>query len=435
MISSEDVLLFNKNTVKTVIKENSNDIKEISKVLGSKLEPLSIERKKNAEISTPFWLKQEMLDKIPSGFWKTPKKVFEPCCGKGGFILDIIDRFMKGMEKSIPNNEKRYKTIVEKCLYFSDINRTNIEICKIIIDPANKYDLNYNHGNTLELDIFKKWGFYKFDAIIGNPPYEYPSTNFRGTLWDKFVLKAIEQISKGGYICMVHPPGWRNIKGKYKGIQNNFKSMWMIYLEIHDIISGIKTFKAQTRYDWYVIQNVENTKKTTVKFEDGEILKLNLRKEEFIPNSQYAIVKKLYAKPEEKTFSLVHTNSYSHGQKHISKEKTSDYKYPCINYINSQNKLKLLYSCKKELFFDYPKIIWTRSYVKTIRCFLDIHGKYGLTDAGFGIVETKQNLKLIKQVFDSCKFKKFLQAITINRNIVNVYVLSKFRKNFWKDFL
>ena len=84
------------------------------------------------------------------------EKVFEPCAGKGGFIVDIIDRFMNGLEEDIPDEKLRYKTIIE-CLYFSDINPTNIFICKLLIDPYNEYKLNYNEGNTLELDIKEKW--------------------------------------------------------------------------------------------------------------------------------------------------------------------------------------------------------------------------------------------------------------------------------------
>ena len=49
-----------------------------------------------------------MLDKIPLEFWTSIKKVFEPCAGKGGFIVDIIDRFMNGLEKTIPVEKERY---------------------------------------------------------------------------------------------------------------------------------------------------------------------------------------------------------------------------------------------------------------------------------------------------------------------------------------
>ena len=40
-----------------------------------------------------------------------------------------------------------------------------------MFDPYNEYKLNYNQGNTLELDIKQKWNIDGFDAVIGNPPY------------------------------------------------------------------------------------------------------------------------------------------------------------------------------------------------------------------------------------------------------------------------
>jgi type I restriction-modification system DNA methylase subunit len=133
--------------------------------------PQELEKKSNAEVSTPFKLRQGMLDKIPLEFWTSIKKVFEPCAGKGGFIVDIIDRFMEGLKEKYPDENFRYKIIVEECLYVSDINPTNIFICKLLIDPYNEYKLNYNEGNTLELDIKEKWDIEGFDTVIGNPPY------------------------------------------------------------------------------------------------------------------------------------------------------------------------------------------------------------------------------------------------------------------------
>jgi hypothetical protein len=59
-----------------------------------------------------------MLDKIPLEFWTKKRKVFEPCSGKGGFIIDIIDRFMNGLKYQYKDKKKRYKIIVEKYLYF-----------------------------------------------------------------------------------------------------------------------------------------------------------------------------------------------------------------------------------------------------------------------------------------------------------------------------
>jgi hypothetical protein len=176
--------------------------------------------------------------------------VFEPCSGKGGFIIDIIDRFMIGLEETIPDEKERYKTIVEECLYFSDINPTNIFICKLLIDPYNEYKLNYNEGNTLELDIKEKWDIEGFDAVIGNPPYQNSNGASNGTLWDKFVLQSFEITKPRGFICMVHPSGWRNVNGKFKKLQKEMFEKNMLYLEIHNESDGIATFKAETRYDF-----------------------------------------------------------------------------------------------------------------------------------------------------------------------------------------
>jgi hypothetical protein len=158
-------------TVKELFIKNVNNTNQLSQLIDKYLIPQELEKKSNAEISTPYKLRNEMLDKIPNDFWKEPHTVFEPCSGKGGFVIDIIDRFMNGLKDTIDDDKERYKVIVEECLYFSDINPTNIFICKLLIDPYNEYELNFNEGNTLELDIQDKWDIEEFDAVIGNPPY------------------------------------------------------------------------------------------------------------------------------------------------------------------------------------------------------------------------------------------------------------------------
>jgi hypothetical protein len=164
-----------------------------------------------------------MLEKIPIEFWNSVKKVFEPCAGKGGFIVDIIDRFMIGLEQIIPDEKKRYKTIVEECLYFSDINSTNIFICKLLINPYNEYKLNYNEGNTLELDIKEKWDINGFDAVIGNPPYHPPSNNKKGgkSIWNEFVKYSLNILKQNGLLLYVHPALWRKPENKMRDIMFN----------------------------------------------------------------------------------------------------------------------------------------------------------------------------------------------------------------------
>jgi hypothetical protein len=82
------------NIYKNIILSKIIGHKDKSQLIDKYLIPQELEKKSNAEVSTPYKLRQEMLDKIPNKFWTSVKKVFEPCAGKGGFIIDIIDRFM-----------------------------------------------------------------------------------------------------------------------------------------------------------------------------------------------------------------------------------------------------------------------------------------------------------------------------------------------------
>ena len=69
--------------------------------------PSNEEKRNNAEIPTPVILVNEMLNVIPVGYWKTPKTYFEPCCGKGNFVLGIFDKLYEGLEESVPNKTER----------------------------------------------------------------------------------------------------------------------------------------------------------------------------------------------------------------------------------------------------------------------------------------------------------------------------------------
>jgi hypothetical protein len=80
-----------------------------------------------AEVFTPKWLAQEMLDKIPQDFWEDPDKtLLEPSCGDGIFVeLSIIKR--------LKNKQPIHKAIHNT--YGIDIMEDNIKECrKRIID-------------------------------------------------------------------------------------------------------------------------------------------------------------------------------------------------------------------------------------------------------------------------------------------------------------
>ena len=88
---------------------------KIHQLIAKHFIPSIEEKKNNAEIPTPILLVEEMLDKMPNEFWKEKNKVFEPCCGKGNFVMKIFEKFFNGLSEKYPNAKKRCKKIITKC--------------------------------------------------------------------------------------------------------------------------------------------------------------------------------------------------------------------------------------------------------------------------------------------------------------------------------
>jgi site-specific DNA-methyltransferase (adenine-specific) len=215
------------NIMNNIIDNNAeivNNIREIYSIApANKLReliekhfiPTNDEKKQNAEVPTPVKLVDEMLDTIPIEFWKTPQKVFEPCCGKGNFVLGIFDRFYKGLEEMYPDEIERCRVIMNECIYYADLTALNVfittEIMKCQVQSCcglDDLDFEFNNytGDTLELDIEDKWNIHLEDvSIIGNPPYSTdPSKPDTKPLYDKFIEKYIE----GKLLLFVVPSRW-----------------------------------------------------------------------------------------------------------------------------------------------------------------------------------------------------------------------------------
>lgn len=322
-------------TVKELFKKNINNSKILGQLIDKYLIPQELEKKSNAEISTPYKLRQEMLDKIPEDFWNSKQKVFEPCSGKGGFLVDIVDRFMNGLKEKIPDEKERYKIILEECLYFSDINPTNIFVNKLLLDPYNEYKLNYNEGDTLKLDIKEKWNIDGFDAVIGNPPYNSSGNTATGnTIWQYFTKNSLNiWLNKNGYLLYVHPPGWRKPntpKGKFYGLYKLMtQENQMLFLSIHGTEDGKKIFNCGTRYDWYLIKKIKKYGNTIVNDLNNENIIINSSNFNWIPNSNIKLIEKII-KGSNKLDILCDFNYSRLNKKIVSKDKNDIFKYKLI---------------------------------------------------------------------------------------------------------
>ena len=128
------------NIMNNIIDNNAeivNNIREIysiaptnklRKLIEKHFIPTIDDRKKKAEVPTPVKSVDDMLNSMPVEFWKNPQKVFEPCCGKGNFVLGIFDRFYKGLEEMYPDEIERCRVIMVECIYYADLTALNVFI-------------------------------------------------------------------------------------------------------------------------------------------------------------------------------------------------------------------------------------------------------------------------------------------------------------------
>ena len=396
-------------------KFNNIKITEKSQLVDKYLIPQELEKKKNAEVSTPYKLRQEMIDTIPVEFWSKKQKVFEPCSGKGGFLIDIIDKFLK-------HSTLTYKEIVEDCLYFSDINPTNIYINKLLLDPENKYKLNYNEGNTLELDIKVKWNLEGFDAVIGNPPYQEVTENGiskGGTnLYTKFINYSFINLNINGYLLFINPISFIGPSiNKQSGndiLHNIFLKYDIIYVNINECK---KYFNIGSTFMYYTLhKNISNIKTDIISEFEKNIVKskINLKsyfKLKFLPIHITIDTLNLIIEigSNQNKLEINRCRKLDSSNKktklHLSLIKTDKFKY-----ITYHTKTKTYYSDIRLDLFDTKKIILNMSGYLNPR----IVNEGNLTESKFYIVSNNdiELLKLLKQdnveyYLKICKYSGF----------------------------
>lgn len=155
-------------------------------------------------------------------------KVCDPACGSGAFLVKVFDYLLSEHQRvanllqqdSLFDQNEIYKDILQKNIYWVDLNPESVEITKLSLwlKTANKgkkltnLDANIKCGNSLIDDsgvagekafnrqeqfpeVFENGGF---DVVVGNPPYvdsesmvknipeerEYIAKKFKTTKWN-----------------------------------------------------------------------------------------------------------------------------------------------------------------------------------------------------------------------------------------------------------
>lgn len=133
------------------------------------------QKKANGVVYTPQWIVNLILDNIEYKDNIYDKKIIDPSCGEGSFLVVVVERFLKDcIDKNLRLNE------IKKALYNNifgfDIDKNAIIKCKTqLSDVAQKYGIDKVEWNVLQIDSLDKNNvkqyFNRFDYVVGNPPY------------------------------------------------------------------------------------------------------------------------------------------------------------------------------------------------------------------------------------------------------------------------
>ncbi|OMD28127.1 Eco57I restriction-modification methylase domain-containing protein [Paenibacillus odorifer] len=198
----------------------------------------SISRKSSGSELTPVKIVHYMLDEVSYRSKSVlNKKLLDPSCGSGVFILGALERYLTEFEGS--TDELINCLIQDKMLVAIDLNPINVVITKLgfvlkLIQASIKLtrdqiytllrDLPIHEGNTLEKpSLFSELSSVvnddQYDVIVGNPPYirlhrlpkatredikeSYESATGRFDLYVCFIEKAVHMLREGGRISLI----------------------------------------------------------------------------------------------------------------------------------------------------------------------------------------------------------------------------------------
>lgn len=247
-------------------------LKDVLRILREYVKVGEVEKKKYGEVMTPLSLVLDMLKTLPDEVWSNPNlKWLDPANGTGPYPLMVIYRLMNGLKEWEPDEEKRYKHIIENMIYVCELQPKNMFLYMCLVDPYDEYKMNIYTGSFLEegFDYHMKnvWGINRPNITLGNPPYQKMDGGAKasaGAIYNLFTEKSVRISDKTLFIT---PSRWfGGGKGldsyrkfmmesnKIKSIKH-FEDASYIFNNSVDITGGVSYFLYDNNYNGPCIFN------------------------------------------------------------------------------------------------------------------------------------------------------------------------------------